>query len=74
MEFGNMAKKTVKETAAKADDWAATLPQPMAFTESDIARRAYDYYLARGREDGHAFEDWLRAESELKAAKTSGVA
>jgi hypothetical protein len=33
--------------------------------ERDIARRAYELYLARGRQDGHDVEDWLRAESEL---------
>lgn len=33
-----------------------------------VARRAYDLYLARGREDGHDVEDWLKAECELRAA------
>jgi HSP20 family protein len=30
-----------------------------------VARRAYEYFEARGREFGHDLEDWLRAESEL---------
>lgn len=30
-----------------------------------IARRAYELYEARGREPGHDWEDWFRAESEL---------
>ena len=30
-----------------------------------IARRAYELLEARGREHGHDWEDWLRAESEL---------
>jgi hypothetical protein len=30
-----------------------------------IARRAYELYEARGREDGHDLEDWLRAEAEI---------
>ena len=30
-----------------------------------IARRAYELYEARGREHGHDWEDWFRAESEL---------
>jgi hypothetical protein len=34
-------------------------------TDTEIARRAYDLYLARGREDGHDVEDWLEAEREL---------
>jgi hypothetical protein len=35
-------------------------------TDSDIARGAYDLYLARGREPGLDVDDWLRAERELK--------
>jgi hypothetical protein len=31
----------------------------------DIERRAYALYEARGREDGHALDDWLQAEREL---------
>jgi HSP20 family protein len=30
-----------------------------------VARRAYEYFEARGREFGHDLEDWFRAESEL---------
>ena len=30
-----------------------------------IQRRAYELYLMRGREEGHAEEDWKRAESEV---------
>ena len=37
-------------------------------TEGQVARRAYDLYLARGREDGHDIEDWLQAERELRGA------
>jgi hypothetical protein len=35
-------------------------------TDSDVARRAYELYLARGGEHGHDFEDWLQAERELR--------
>jgi len=31
-----------------------------------IARRAYEIYEERGREDGQELEDWLRAEQEVK--------
>ena len=37
-------------------------------TDADIARRAYDLYLARGCEPGHDVEDWLQAERELNGA------
>ena len=33
----------------------------------DIARKAFDIYVARGGEHGHDLEDWLKAESELLA-------
>ena len=36
-----------------------------------IAKRAYEIYLARGCEDGHAAEDWNRAEQELLTALQS---
>src|SRR5713226_3203769 len=33
-----------------------------------IARRAFELFETRGREDGHDFADWIRAESEFNAA------
>jgi hypothetical protein len=36
-------------------------------TQSEIARRAYEIYLARGGSHGCDLEDWLQAERELKA-------
>lgn len=35
-------------------------------THEMIAARAYELYVARGCEDGHDMEDWIRAESELR--------
>lgn len=35
--------------------------------EQEIRRRAYALYEERGKEDGHDFDDWLRAEAEHKA-------
>ena len=35
-------------------------------TEQDIRNRAYQMYLERGAHDGQDFDDWLRAEDELK--------
>jgi hypothetical protein len=32
----------------------------------DVAHRAYELYLERGREDGHDIDDWLQAERELQ--------
>jgi len=32
---------------------------PSGVTESDIARRAFELYCDRGRQDGHHVNDWL---------------
>ncbi len=43
-------------------------------TESDVARRAYELYCDRGREDGHDVDDWLNAERELRDLSSSSAA
>jgi hypothetical protein len=35
-------------------------------SSEEIARRAYEIFLARGGEPGHETEDWLQAEKELR--------
>jgi hypothetical protein len=48
-------------------------PLPMAaedhrvITKDDVARRAYELFLARGGAKGHDVEDWLEAERQLEA-------
>ena len=39
-----------------------------------IRLRAYELYVARGREDGHALDDWLRAEEEIAHKKIRSIA
>jgi hypothetical protein len=57
--------------APESHSQAAAAPQSRGDTSaaSDdrerIAMRAYELYLARGRGEGAAMEDWLRAEQEL---------
>jgi hypothetical protein len=34
--------------------------------QQQIAQLAFQLYEARGREDGHDIEDWLRAEAALQ--------
>jgi hypothetical protein len=46
------------------------MAQPAITVESNIARRAYDLYLARGCGHGHDVDDWLQAERELRGALT----
>jgi hypothetical protein len=43
-------------------------------TEGDIARRAFDLYCDRGRQDGHDIDDWLTAERELRDAANPSAA
>jgi hypothetical protein len=59
------AKKTAKSaTKAKTVDVAAT--KVPSYT--DIAQLAERYWAERGWQDGHAEQDWLRAERELSRA------
>ena len=50
-----------KETAQSAF-------QP-TYTEDEIRQRAYEIYLARVGGPGDELDDWLKAESELKASR-----
>jgi hypothetical protein len=78
-----MAKKRTKKKAVeielieKVED--VSLPPieiqldsvPMApVDKTEIARRAFQRFLARGGSHGHAFEDWLAAEAELRGEVT----
>ena len=45
---------------------SAGLNRSANVTENDIARRAYELYLARDCEDGHDVDDWLQAERALQ--------
>jgi hypothetical protein len=44
------------------------IPVAVYPTQSEIARRAYEIYLARGGSHGCDLDDWLQAEQELKAS------
>ncbi|HZW09046.1 MAG TPA: DUF2934 domain-containing protein [Phycisphaerales bacterium] len=44
-----------------------TVAAPREPTEEQVRLRAYELYVARGRVDGHAMEDWMQAERELRA-------
>jgi hypothetical protein len=60
-----------KPAEAAAADGGLTAPGPNGsapVTDADVARRAYDLYLARGCESGHDVEDWLQAERDLRGA------
>ena len=63
--------KTDERAATVADRAQKLLVQAATVSNSDVARRAYDLYLARGREDGHDVDDWLQAERELRDTASS---
>jgi hypothetical protein len=50
---------------------SSTAPEKIS---AQIARRAYELYETRGREDGHDLEDWLRAEEEITGRAVKAVA
>ena len=60
-------RKTDDAVATVADRSPKSLPNRSArVIDSDVARRAYDRYLARGGDHGHDVDDWLQAERELR--------
>ena len=69
------AKRKAADAVTTAADRPSKLPNRSApVGDSDIARRAYDLYLARDRAHGHDVDDWLQAERELRSAVNSTVA
>ena len=67
---GNAAHKHHAKTSAEVSiDTPVEAPQTAAaavtITHEDVAKLAYSYWEARGRQDGFAEQDWLRAEREL---------
>ncbi len=52
----------------------ATVTSEPQELEYQIRLRAHEFYEARGREDGHELEDWLRAEEEIKKKNVRPIA
>jgi hypothetical protein len=55
----------------KSPTTVTTDPQEL---EHQIRLRAQELYEARGREDGHELDDWLRAEAAIMQEKAGTVA
>ena len=51
----------------------ATVSEPQEL-ENQIRQRAYELYEARGCEDGHDLDDWLRAEAEIMGTNIEAAA
>lgn len=61
------ARRRASVEAEAASPRARQVYEPVPASEGDVARRAYRLYLARGAEHGHALDDWLQAERELRS-------
>lgn len=61
----SISRKALTEVTA-----AVTLRAP---SHDEIARRAFELFVARGQSDGSDVSDWLRAESELAASVPVGA-
>ena len=64
--------KRARSTAPRANDKqtpGSGQPKPIsrADLQEQIRQRAYELYLERGGQEGHAEEDWLRAEAEISS-------
>jgi hypothetical protein len=62
---------SVRKTTGLQQEGDLSVPaqrtQTAALIEEEIALRAYEIYLERGKRDGNDVDDWLQAEYELKA-------
>lgn len=66
-----MARAKTDQRVEQTDDGVSNAPaqqESSSIAENDIARRAYDRYLARGCVPGRDLDDWLDAERELQQA------
>jgi hypothetical protein len=64
---GNARKgaSPVETSTVDASTVTSSTTEHSSFLTDEIARRAYEIYLARGAEDGHDIEDWIAAEREI---------
>ena len=60
-----IAAALITSEAAGQSGMGAHTGGRLAPTRDEIAQLAYFFYEARGRQDGHDNEDWLRAERQL---------
>jgi Protein of unknown function (DUF2934) len=64
--------ESTEATATASDRRTKQTSTHATVTHDDVAHRAYDLYVERGREDGHDVEDWLQAEGELQSTAAQG--
>jgi DUF2934 family protein len=60
-----VAKRVRKRTGLQQKADLSLSAETAASIEEEIALRAYEIYLERGKADGNDVDDWLQAEYEL---------
>ena len=58
-----------RQTARLSDLWSHQSQNNVRF-DAQIAKRAYELYKQRGRQDGPAVQDWEQAEREIRKDET----
>lgn len=58
-------KAAAKEPAAKKATVTA-ISAAKTPSHAEVAELAHQYWIERGRQDGHHVQDWFRAEAELR--------
>jgi hypothetical protein len=64
-------QKTDRRKSTLAAAPAASADDQSGVTAEAIARRAFEFYCARGGGHGQDLEDWLQAEQELTKGTTT---
>jgi hypothetical protein len=64
-------QKADRRKSTLAADPPSTADEQSGITADAIARRAFEFYCARGGGHGQDVDDWLQAERELKYGATA---
>jgi Protein of unknown function (DUF2934) len=65
MSKAERKRKTIERGIAQ-DQQAINTQDHRPPTKDEVAQRAYELFVSRGRTDGRDVEDWLEAERQLK--------
>jgi hypothetical protein len=62
-----VTREVAPATVAEDVKAVASSTAPHRIAHHDVAKLAYSYWLARGRQGGSSYDDWIRAEHELRS-------
>lgn len=66
-------KNGTTATATQRNGDTAVVIVRTEINEIEVRQRAYELYEARGRQDGFDWEDWIRAETEVRSRQKAGA-